>query len=62
MDLHPIRPVKFDWALITGHIGWKFIGITLPGQIGYLSEFDQHLSQWIYTQIRLDMKYWSKWA
>ena len=23
MDLHPIRPVKFDWALITGQIGCK---------------------------------------
>ena len=29
-----------------------FIEITLRGRIGYLSEFDQHLSQWIYTQIR----------
>ena len=29
MDLHPIWPVEFDWALITGHIGWKFIEITL---------------------------------
>ena len=29
MDLHPIRLVEFDQALITGHIGWKFIEITL---------------------------------
>ena len=29
MDLHPISPVEFDWALITGYIGWKFIEITL---------------------------------
>ena len=29
MDLHPIWPVKFNQALITGHIGWKFIEITL---------------------------------
>ena len=29
MDLHQIWPVEFDQALITGHIGWKFIEITL---------------------------------
>ena len=29
MDLHPIQLVKFDWALITGQIGWKFTEITL---------------------------------
>ena len=29
MDLHPIQPVKFDRALITGQIGWKFTEITL---------------------------------
>ena len=29
MDLHPIRRVKFDQALITGQIGWKFTEITL---------------------------------
>ena len=28
MDLHPIRPVEFDRALITGQIGWKFTEIT----------------------------------
>ena len=28
MDLHPIRPVEFDWALNTGQIGWKFTKIT----------------------------------
>ena len=27
MDLHPIRPVEFDQALITGQIGEKFIEI-----------------------------------
>ena len=21
MDLHPVQPVEFDWALITGQIG-----------------------------------------
>ena len=31
MDLHPIRPVKFNRALITGQIGWKFTEITLYG-------------------------------
>ena len=44
MDLHPIRPVEFDWlvefdqALITGQIGLKFTEITfvcLPGRIGF---------------------------
>ena len=29
MDLHPILPVKFDWAKITGQIGWEFTEITL---------------------------------
>ena len=29
MDLLPIRPVKFDWALNTGQIGWKFTENTL---------------------------------
>ena len=53
-DLHPIRPVKFDWLvefdrpLITGQIGWKFTEITfvcLPGRIGYhLSGFTPKLS------------------
>ena len=28
MDLHPIQPVKFDRALNTGQIGWKFTEIT----------------------------------
>ena len=42
MDLHPIRPVEFDQALITGQIGEKFIEITLPVK-GFRS-------QWIYTQ------------
>ena len=27
MDLHPIRPVEFDRALITGHTGSKSIEI-----------------------------------
>ena len=29
MDLHPIQPVEFNRALITGQIGWKFTEITL---------------------------------
>ena len=29
VDLLPIRPVKFDRALNTGQIGWKFTEITL---------------------------------
>ena len=29
MDLHPIRLVEFDWALITGQIRCKYIEITL---------------------------------
>ena len=33
MDLHPIRPVEFNQALITGQIGWKFTEID-AGQIG----------------------------
>ena len=57
MDLLPIRLVefdwsnfKFDWALNTGQIGWKFI-VCLPGQIGYHpNEFNWHLSQWIYSK------------
>ena len=33
-----------------GQIGWKFI-VCLPSRIGYhLNEFNQHLSQWIYSQ------------
>ena len=40
MDLLPIQPVKFNRALNTGQIGWKF-----PGRIGYHpNEFNWHLS------------------
>ena len=39
MDLHPIRPVEFDQALITGQIGWKFTEITL---YACLVEFNGH--------------------
>ena len=63
MDLHPIQPVKFDQlvkfdrALITGQIGWKFseinagqfgcksIEITLPVKGIRPVEFDQ--SNWV---------------
>ena len=58
MDLHPIWPVKFNQALITGHIGWKFIEITLYPclvKLGisvnstgiYLNGFTPNLTGWI---------------
>ena len=34
-----IQPVEFDWALITGQIGWKFTEITL---YACLVEFGGH--------------------
>ena len=73
MDLHPIRPVKFDRALITGQIGWKFteidagrfgcksIEITLPvkGFGGHnLNGFTPNLT----GQIQPSINYWSNWV
>ena len=67
MDLHPIRPVEFDWALITGQIGWKFTEITLYAclvKLGiisvnltgiYLNGFTPNLT----GRIRPGINYWS---
>ena len=69
MDLHPIQPVEFDQALITGQIGWKFIEITLypclvelsisVNSTGiYLNGFTPNLT----GQIWLGINYWSNWV
>ena len=75
MDLHPIRPVefnrsvKFDRALNTGQIGWKFnentlyaslveLGIIPMNSTGiYLNGFTPNST----SRIRPGIKYWSNW-
>ena len=69
MDLHPIRPVKFDRALNTGQIGWKFTGNTLYASLVELGIIPMN-STGIYLngftpnstgQIQPGIKCWSNW-
>ena len=51
MNLHPIRLVEFDQYLMPGPIRPVKLGVNPLRLHCLLKAFDQHLSQWIYTQL-----------